>query len=245
MSLIINIIMGLLVGFLINYLADVLPSTHNIIQPTCEECHQPFPIKDYFFSMKCPHCSHRKSLRSIIVLVSMVVVCILLHYFPFHNLGFWATLPILTYLGLVAVIDIEHHLVLGETTLFGIVLFLIYGVVLHGWTQTLIGALAGFLIMLVFYFLGMAFSKIVGKLRHREISEVAFGFGDVTTSGILGLFAGWPVIIGSIILGFITFTVYSVIFLSILILTKKYKAFANALPFTPFLILGMIILYYL
>jgi len=175
----------------------------------------------------------------------MVVVCILLHYFPFHNLGFWATLPILTYLGLVAVIDIEHHLVLGETTLFGIVLFLIYGVVLHGWTSTLVGALAGFLIMLVFYFLGMAFSKIVGKLRHREISEVAFGFGDVTTSGILGLFAGWPVIIGSIILGFITFTVYSVIFLSILILTKKYKAFANALPFTPFLILGMIIIYYL
>ena len=245
MSLIINIIMGLLVGFLIDYLADVLPSTHNIIQPTCEECHQPFPIKDYFFSQKCPHCSHRKSLRSIIVLVSMVVVCILLHYFPFHNLGFWATLPILTYLGLVAVIDIEHHLVLGETTLFGIVLFLIYGVVLQGWTQTLIGALAGFLIMLVFYFLGVAFSKIVGKLRHREISEVAFGFGDVTTSGILGLFAGWPVIIGSIILGFITFTVYSVIFLSILILTKKYKAFANALPFTPFLILGMIIIYYL
>jgi len=195
--------------------------------------------------MKCPHCSHRKSLRSIIVLVSMVVVCILLHYFPFHNLGFWATLPILTYLGLVAVIDIEHHLVLGETTLFGIVLFLIYGVVLHGWTSTLVGALAGFLIMLVFYFLGMAFSKIVGKLRHREISEVAFGFGDVTTSGILGLFAGWPVIIGSIILGFVAFTVYSVIFLSILILTKKYKAFANALPFTPFLILGMIIIYYL
>ncbi len=245
MSIIINIIMGLLVGILINYLADVLPSTHILIQPTCEECHQPFPIRDYFFSLKCPHCSHRKSLRSIIVLISMVVICILLQEFPFHNLGFWATLPILIYLGLVAVVDIEHHLVLGETTLFGIVLFLIYGSVLHGWKQTLVGALAGFLIMLVFYFLGIAFSKIVGKIRKREISEVAFGFGDVTTSGILGLFTGWPVIIGAIILGFVSFTVYSVIFLSILILTKKYTAFGNALPFTPFLILGTIIIYYL
>ncbi len=245
MSLIINIIMGLLAGILINYLADVLPSNHNIFQPTCEACHQPFPIKDYFFSLKCPHCGHKKSPRSIIVLVSMIVICILLHYFPFHNLGFWATLPILTYLVLVAVVDIEHHLVLGETTLFGIVLFLIYGIILHGWKQTLVGALAGFLVMLVFYFLGMAFSKIVGKIRHRGISEVAFGFGDVTTSGILGLFMGWPVVIGSIILGFAAFTVYSVIFLTVLVFTKKYKAFANALPFTPFLILGMIIIYYL
>jgi prepilin signal peptidase PulO-like enzyme (type II secretory pathway) len=124
-------------------------------------------------------------------------------------------------------------------------MFLIYGLILHGWQQTLFGVLGGFLVMLVFYFAGLAFSKIVGKLRHREIGEVAFGFGDVTTSGILGLFTGWPVIIGAIILGFVAFTVYSVIFLLTLILTKKYKAFANALPFTPFLILGTIIIYYL
>ena len=96
-----------------------------------------------------------------------------------------------------------------------------------------------------FYFLGIAFSKIVEKLRHREISEVAFGFGDVTTSAILGLLTGWPVIIGAITLGFITFAAYSIILLLVLILTKRYHAFTNALPFTPFLILGTIIIYYL
>ena len=245
MSLITNIIMGLLIGILINYLADVLPGPPTQIKPVCEACEKRFPIKDYFFSRKCPQCNHKRSLRFIILPVSLVAICILLNYFPFHGLSFWATLPLLAYVALVAVVDIEHHLVLGETTLLGIVLFLIYGIILHGLTQTLVGALAGFLIMLVFFFMGIGFSKIVGKLRHREISEVAFGFGDVTTSGILGLFMGWPVIIGAIILGFVTFTVYSVVFLSYLILSKKYKAFANALPFTPFLILGTIIIYYL
>ena len=245
MSLIIKSIMGLLVGILVNYLADVLPGEHNLHRPACDECQQPFTLKNYFFSLKCAHCGHKRSPRFVIVLISMTVISALLHYFPFHTLGFWATLPILAYLGLVIVVDIEHHLVLGETTLFGTVLFLIYGLILHGWQQTLFGVLGGFLVMLVFYFAGLAFSKIVGKLRHREIGEVAFGFGDVTTSGILGLFTGWPVIIGAIILGFVAFTVYSVIFLLTLILTKKYKAFANALPFTPFLILGTIIIYYL
>ena len=162
MSLIINILMGLLVGILINYLADVLPASHGF-QPVCNECEKPYPLKAYFLSQKCPHCGHKKSLRSIIVPIITGLICALLHYFPFHTLGFWATLPVLTYLGLVAVVDIEHHLVLGETTLFGIVLFLIYGVVLHSWQQTLFGALAGFLIMVVFYFLGIGFSKIVGE----------------------------------------------------------------------------------
>ena len=244
MSLFIHLIPGLLVGILVNYLADVLPASHGV-RPACDECEQPFSFKDYFFSGKCPKCGHRKSPRSIIVLISTVVICGLLTYFPFHTLGFWPTLPILAYLGLVAVVDIEHHLVLGETTLFGIVLFLIYGVLLHSWQQTLLGALAGFLIMLIFYFLGIAFSKIVGKIRHREISEIAFGFGDVTTSGILGLLTGWPVISGAIILGFVSFAVYSIVLLLVLVLTKRYKAFTNALPFTPFLILGTIIIYYL
>ena len=245
MSLIINMVMGLVVGILINYLADVLPAAQVSARPSCDECEQFYPIKDYFFSFKCPHCGHKRSLRPIIVLISTVMICVLLHYFPFHTLGLWATLPILAYLGLVAVVDIEHHLVLGETTLFGIALFLIYGILLGSLKQTLFGALGGFLIMLVFYFLGIAFSKIVEKLRHREISEVAFGFGDVTTSAILGLLTGWPVIIGAITLGFVTFAAYSIILLLVLILTKRYHAFTNALPFTPFLILGTIIIYYL
>jgi len=63
------------------------------------------------------------------------------------------------------VIDIEHRLVLFETSIVGFVLFSIYGIILRGFINTIIGALAGFLIMLLFYFLGMAFTKIIGKLR--------------------------------------------------------------------------------
>lgn len=245
MTLIIQLISGLLVGLLVNYLADVLPSFHELDEPACKHCERRYSPKVDLLSFKCPNCGQKKSPRNLIVLTSAVVICGLLYIFPFHTLSFWATLPILAYLGLVAVVDIEHHLVLGETTLLGVVLFLIYGVIFNSWQQTLFGVLGGFFIMLVFYFLGIVFSKVVGKIRHREISEIAFGFGDVTTSGILGLFTGWPVVIGMIVLGFVTFAIYSIVLLISLILTKKYSAFTNALPFTPFLILGMIIIYYL
>lgn len=245
MLLILYLTSGLLVGVLINYLADVLPVTHDFSRPSCIECKQPFTFKNYFFSSTCSNCGHKKSPRTIGVLLSAIVLCGLLYYFPFHTLNFWATLPILAYLGLVVVIDIEHRLVLGETTLFGIVMFLIYGILLNSLKLTLLGLLAGFLIMLVFFLLGLAFSAVVGKLRRREISEVAFGFGDVTTGAILGLLTGWPAIVGAITLGFVSFAFYSIILLLVLILTKRYRAFTNALPFTPFLILGTLVIYYL
>jgi prepilin signal peptidase PulO-like enzyme (type II secretory pathway) len=174
-----------------------------------------------------------------------VAVCILLIYFPFAGLSFWATLPILTLLGVILVIDIEHRLVLTETSILGLVLFLIYGIILNGVKITLFGGLAGFLIMLVFFIFGLVFTKVIGRIRHKEIDEVAFGFGDVSAGTIIGLLAGWPVVIGAIIIAIIAFGAYSLIYILVLLITKKYSAFSSALPFAPFLILGLIVIYYL
>ena len=245
MTLAINAIVGEFIGMLINYLSDVLPVSRRFTKPLCKVCSQPFSVKDYLATYRCSHCGSRKPARSIFVLICSVVVCMLLTYFPFSTLSFWATLPILIYMGVILVIDIEHHLVLIETSIFGFVLFLGYGMILNGVRSTLTGALAGLLIMLAFYFVGLAFSKIIGALRHQALDEVVFGFGDVCLGVVLGLLTGWPLIVGAITIAIIVFEVFTLIFFIALMISKKYQAFSSALPFTPFLILGAVAIFYL
>ena len=244
-SFIFTILLGLLIGSLVNYLADVLPATRRLSRLVCPECDQPYSIKDYLFSFRCPHCGHQRPKRHIIVLVISVILCVLLRFFPFHSLTFWATIPLLAYFGVIVVIDLEHRLVLVETSLFGFMLMLIYGFSFHGILNALSGALGGLVIMLVLFLLGSAFGKIVGILRHKAINEVPFGFGDVVFGTILGLLCGWPAIAAGLLLGILIFSAYSILWLIGLILTKRYKSFSNAQALTPFLILGSIILFYL
>lgn len=245
MALIIFIILGLMSGMLINFLADILPVSRRIIFPLCSSCNQQYSIKDYFLFRKCSKCGKRVSTRSIIVLISATVACILLKYFPFSILSFWATLPLLIFLGVIVVIDIEHHTVLFKTSIFGFILCMIYGIILRGFSRTIVGALGGLLVMLSFYFLGIVFSKVMGILRHHKVDEVAFGFGDVCIGTVLGLLTGWPSIVGAIIITILVFGGFSLIVLLSLLLSKRYHAFSSALPFAPFLILGVLVIFYL
>ena len=245
LSFIFSIVMGLVIGILVNYLADVLPATRRLSKPVCAECSQPYPIKATLLSLPCPHCGHKRPIRHWLVLSFSVILCVLCQFFPFHGLSFWATIPLLIYLGVIVVIDLEHRLVLVETSLFGLILMGAYGLAFHGIKIALIGALGGMLIMLALFLLGMGFGKVVGILRHKAINEVPFGFGDVVFGTILGLLCGWPAIAAGLLLGILLFSAYSVVWLITLILTKRYKSFSNAQALTPFLILGCIILFYL
>jgi hypothetical protein len=245
MNLAIGVFAGMVAGMLINYLADVLPDTRSFSRPACKVCARPYSVKEYLLFNHCLNCGSRVPSRRIVVLVSSIVGCLLLNYFPLATLGFWATLPIVIYLGVVLVIDIEHHAVLIQTSFFGIVLFLAYGTVINGLKMTALGALAGLAIMLVFFFFGLAFSKIIGAIRHKAIDEVVFGFGDVSLGTILGLLIGWPLIAGAVTIAIIVFEVFTFFFFISLLVSKKYHAFASALPFTPFLILGAVVILYL
>jgi hypothetical protein len=180
-----------------------------------------------------------------VVLILSIIASLLLVYFPLAGLGFWGSLPVMLFLGVIAVIDIEHRLVLVETFLFGVVFCLIFGVIMRGVSPTLFGGLGGLLIMLMFFMLGILFSKIVGALRGRKIGKVAFGFGDVFAGTFLGLLTGWPLIAGAIMIGLLAFAVYSLVYIGYLLITKRYSAFATALPLAPFLILGTIVVFYL
>ena len=238
-------IIGILMGIIINYFADVLPHSPGLPAPTCANCEHPFSIKDYLVKFQCSECGTRLPARSIIVMIVTVALSVLMKIYPPALLGYWAALPVATLLGVIFVIDIEHHAILLKTTGVGFVLFLVYGIIFLGWEKALFGSLGGLAITLVFYILGIIVSKLVGVIRKKQISEVAFGLGDVMAATIFGLLDGGPAIVGVIIIAIASFALVSVITLIVLILTKKYSAFSNALPFAPFLILGIVVIFYL
>lgn len=238
-------VIGILLGIIINYFSDVLPHSPGLSAPTCAGCEHPFSVKDYLYNFRCSHCDARLPARNLLVILVSVGISFLMKLDPPALLGYWAALPVTALLGIIFVIDLEHHAILLKTTGAGFVLFLTYGIIFLGWKKSLLGALGGLAITLVFYILGILISKLVGAIRKKKLSEVAFGLGDVLAATVFGLLVGWPAIIGVIIIAIVSFALVSVITLIVLILTKKYTAFSNALPFAPFLILGIAVIFYL
>ncbi len=146
---------------------------------------------------------------------------------------------LLFYLGLIAIIDLEHRVILHQTSFIGAILGIISGTWLHGWQSTLIGGMIGFSIALLLYFLGNVFIKIIAVIKGEKIEEEALGFGDVNLSGILGLLVGFPNIIFSLIISILVGGLVSAIFIVVALLRRQFRSF-TAIPYGPFLIIGSI-----
>jgi prepilin signal peptidase PulO-like enzyme (type II secretory pathway) len=264
LDLIIYAIVGGLIGVLIIFLSDILVQTHlpekeqlpyfrKFSRPVCPHCHKPYSLRAYLISFKCQNCGEKPSAKSYIVLISSIIYAVLVGIFPLGGLSFWLTVPIMVFLGIILVIDIEYHAVLIETSIFGLIFFALYGYILQipilntfqeRALYTGAGGVAGFLIMLLIYFFGIFFSKTMGKLRKGEPSEPGMGFGDVYVCAFLGFFTGWPQVIGMIVFGIILSGLYSFIYLIVKSIKKEYQV-AATIPYAPFLIVGAIILFYL
>jgi prepilin signal peptidase PulO-like enzyme (type II secretory pathway) len=162
---------------------------------------------------------------------------------PPHRLGFWLGFILIVYFAVVAVIDLEYQVVQHPVSLFGAVLGAAVGIWLHGWWVTLLGGAAGFGMMLLLYFAGEGFRRLVSKLRKQEVTEVALGFGDVNLNGVLGLIMGWPGIAGGLFLAVMIAGVFSVGYILVNLILHKYHPL-QAIPYAPFLMAGAVSLLY-
>lgn len=236
--LILVIILGWLAGATINYIADVLPHTRRLSRPFCHNCEEAQPLINYFFfPRKCPHCQKRRKLRTWFVELFLVCSAIWLWYQPDLVMGFWLSLILLVYFGVVAVIDLEHHLIMHPTSAAGAILGAVIGYQLHGIRDTILGGLAGFAAMLGLYILGVLFSRFIVRRSQTGFNEEAMGFGDVILGGILGLILGWPAIIAGLFFAIIIAGVFSLIYLVMTFFARKYRAF-TFIPYGPFMIAG-------
>jgi leader peptidase (prepilin peptidase)/N-methyltransferase len=102
----------------------------------------------------------------------------------------------LTYMAifvLITVIDLEHRLILFVVIIPSYVLALLDAVTTRfrpDLGQALLGAAIGFGIFFLVYLGGFLFTKVMGRMQGREITEVAFGYGDVMLITLSGLILG-------------------------------------------------------
>ena len=238
-------LLGLVVGVLLNYLADVLPETRKFSRPKCQYCQHPRTVTDYLLCRPCSNCqTKRPLLRYLIVIVISVVIFILVWIYPPAKLGFWLSILLFTYFGLIAIIDIEHRLILNPTSVAGLLIAVPIGIIWNGWLNTLIGGLAGFGIMFAIYGLGILFNRVVSKMRGQEVDEEALGFGDVNLAGVLGFLLGWPKIVISLFFAIMLAGIISGLILGVRFITRSYKAFVP-IPYAPFLLIAATILIYM
>ena len=120
--------------------------------------------------------------------ISYILIAIWLWQSSPARLGFYASMLLLAYFGLVVIIDMEHRLILHQVSVIGAVLGFLIGTYLHGWISTLLGGVVGFTSMLVLYWFGEWLLRKFSRNRTEE--DVALGFGDVNLTGVLGLILG-------------------------------------------------------
>ncbi len=257
--------LGWLCGMVVNYLSDVLPWKRRLARPICVRCHWEayhqaeqagqaenftppqgaFPWLNYFFwPRRCPQCGRGRGWRVWLVEAAYIAITLWLWGNHTEKLGFWGGLFWLAYFGVVVVIDMEYRLILHPVSLFGVAAGLVTGIYLHGLSSALLGGVVGYGIMFGLYWLAGVFLKLAGRMRGEKVDDVALGFGDVNLSGVLGLFLGYPAILGGLMLAFFIGGGVSLVYLLVMLALRRYRLF-TALPYGPFLVAGAVVLFFL
>lgn len=242
MIILATIILGFLAGWLINYLADVLPTQHKIARPVCDSCGNVRTWQDYFLLRACGSCEQKRSLRTAIVLIVMMIVSAAASQYAPEYLGYWVSLLVLTYFGVIFVIDVEHRLILHITSLVGVAIGLIVGIMSNGWLSTLVGGAAGWIIMLGLYYFGTLFARYRARKMGHDDGEEALGFGDVILSGVIGLMVGWPDITSALFVAILAGGVINFIIIIILVSTRRFQSMNIFTAYGPYLVIGAVIL---
>ncbi len=246
------IVLGWVAGLFVNYASDVLPFTRRFSQPACPNCQTSFSWSDYLTLRACRNCGTRRSPRTWIVQALAVASFSYFWLFPPKVLGLPLSLIVLTYFGVIIVIDLEHRLILHPTSLFGAFLGLFVGTYIYtkldGFPASILtsvlGGVAGFGIMYVLYQLGALVARIrARKLRaagKAEDDEEALGGGDVYLTGVLGLMLGWPNIIFGITVGALIGGVVGLLAVIGHFIKRRYSenSLMTFIPYGPSLVLG-------
>jgi len=236
--------LGYLIGMSVNYLSDVLPYKRKLALPFCLNCEHQYKWWNYLIITKhCEYCNSQRSLRTWIVVAIFIVASLFLWYFPLERMGYFTSLLLLFYFGVVTVIDIEHHVILHQINIIGAIFGSVLGISLHGAIPTILGGLVGFIIMFLVYQLGPLFMKLLATLKKQTYDEEPLGFGDVYLSGVIGLILGWPAVLAGIIITIISAGLFSLIFILVKIFMKDYHS-NLAIPYGPFIVFGAFILLY-
>ena len=224
---------GLVCGSFLNVCIYRLPREESIAFPPshCISCKNRLRVKDLipvlsflFLKGKCRYCGEKIHWRyPVVELINALGWVGIISVFGLTIQGI-AALFIFSASLVVAIIDLEHYLILNSIV---IVLFLA-GVLFHFFSQEitfvsrLIGMIVGFTIPL---FLAL-------------ISRGGMGGGDIKLCAVMGFWLGFPGIFQALFLGSILGGIFGIV----LLITKK-KNKKDPIPFGPFLVTGFLMIF--
>ena len=231
------ILVGVIIGAVINYLADQLPLKRRLAHPFCRLCLNPIPptrwisINDFMFG-------HKTRWRSIIVELSTAVLLPLVSQLTPTNTHFIVLSLLLGLFFLIMVIDIEHKLVLKSVIIPTTFIAFYFGMLTNDQdiTRVLATGTAGYAVMLLVYFGGKIYHKLMVNNADFSSDIVVFGMGDVRLGGIIGLSTGWLGLPQALVVAIISAGIVAIIIRT----SRSYQPFM-ILPFSPFLIAGTLI----
>jgi len=222
---------GLALGALVNWLATVLPARRAAQMDAGTPAETPAPAG-----------------RPVARIVAVEIVLGALAGYLWWRFGasvmFGVLLFYVTVFTLIAVIDIEHRLVLNVVMLPAFVVALLE-VFLSGRREP-VEALAGYavaqIVVMGIYLMGHVYLNAVNARRGEPVTEVAFGFGDVTLATFCGLIIGYPGVIVMLVLMVLFGGLFALLYvLGRMLFAKGYRAH-TPLPYGPSIILAAMVL---
>jgi leader peptidase (prepilin peptidase)/N-methyltransferase len=231
---------GLVLGGAVNLLADWLPQFRREPEAEGQESDAPVETGEEEVAGEKPPRSR------LVRYVAVEIVMLAAGAYLWHREGLSPMFGVLLFYValflLIAVIDIEHLLVLGVVVGPAVVVVVIE--VLLGGRIRLRDALAGYafgeLVVTGIYYLARGYLRLINRNREDAITEPPFGGGDVMLAAFCGLVVGFPDIFFLLILMILFGGALAIIFLIIrLIVSRRYKAHMP-MPYAPAIALAAI-----
>lgn len=234
-------LIGALLGSFYLVIGTRLPLKDNVItgRSRCDHCHQVLswfeliPIFSFLFLRgNCRYCHQKIDISHFLIEVftSLIFLWAYLYFGLTYRLGIF--LVIFSVAIIIFVSDMKYMIILDSPLIIGSILVLVFRYFelgLKGITYGIIYGICLFIIML-----------LIKKLGDFLFKKESLGGGDIKLAFLMGLTLGYPK--EGIYLGLI-----SIIFASFLALpyalASLYLIKKNELPFGPFLISSMIIIY--
>lgn len=227
-------LLGLVLGSFYNVVIYRLPRGLSLISPgsSCPNCkhrlraNELIPVLSFLWQRGvCKKCGTRISWRYPLIELLTGFGFLAIFWHSSQGGELLAGLVFFSLLLLLALIDLEHKLLLNVLTIPGVILGLLFA--LLGWTSpfwiSVLGAVVGFLLMFAIAL----------------ISRGGMGMGDVKFMAMIGAFLGWKgvfyVLFGASLVGSIGGLLY-------LYLTKQDRK--TPIPFGPSMALAALIVYF-
>jgi len=270
-AVIFAIFFGLVAGIIVNILADELPYRRGLWWPTYPDgTRRPplawFGITAFIFGLRQseepapneeharPHLERNKISWRYPITENLSVALMLLAVFATRGVEgmtaaqlvfYWVHLAILL---LILVIDVELRMIYSMVTWPALAIALLDALLLPilapGLVDALAGAAFGFGIFYAIYLGGILFVKAMNRSKGKdgeEITEVAFGFGDVRLMTVCGALLGF---LGTFLAMFITVILGAlgamIYLLAKRFLSGRYSMF-SAIPYGPYIIAATIL----